>query len=41
LAGGELGAVIDFLIGRTGQKKAKNFLLKWWVRFDEVHWKEF
>src|ERR1700758_454649 len=38
---GGLGAFIDFLIGRTGQAKAKDFLLKWWVRFDDVHWKNF
>src|SRR5215472_14409771 len=38
---GGLGALIDFLIGRTGQAKAKDFLLKWWVRFDDVHWKNF
>src|SRR5215472_11134497 len=36
---GGLGAFIDFLIGRTGQAKAKDFLLKWWVRFDDVHWR--
>jgi hypothetical protein len=36
---GGLGALIDFLIGRTGQEKAKDFLLKWWVRFDDVRWK--
>ena len=38
---GGLGAFIDFLIGRTGQQKAKDFLLKWWVRFDDVRWKNF
>jgi hypothetical protein len=38
---GSLGAFIDFLIGRTGQAKAKDFLLKWWVRFDDVQWKNF
>ena len=40
LAGG-LGALIDFLIGRTGQEKAKDFLLKWWVRFDDIRWTNF
>jgi hypothetical protein len=29
------------LIGKTGQEKAKDFLLKWWVRFDDVRWKNF
>jgi hypothetical protein len=38
---GGLGAFIDFLIGRTGQERAKDFLLKWWVRFDDVGWKNF
>jgi hypothetical protein len=33
---GGLGAFIDFLIGRTGQEKAKDFLLEWWVRFGDV-----
>jgi hypothetical protein len=40
LAGG-LGAFIDFLIGRTGQERAKDFLLRWWVRFDDVRWRNF
>ena len=34
---GELGAVVDFSIGRTGQERATNFLLKWWVRFGDAH----
>ena len=38
---GGVGAFIDFLIDRTGQEKAKDFLLKWWVRFDDVHWRNF
>jgi hypothetical protein len=38
---GGFGAFINFLIGTTGQEKAKNFLLKWWVRFDDVHWRNF
>jgi hypothetical protein len=40
LVGGS-GAFIDFLIGKTGQQKAKDWLLKWWVRFDDVRWKNF
>ena len=28
LAGGGLGGFIDFLIGKAGQEKAKDFLLK-------------
>jgi hypothetical protein len=32
---GGLGALIDFLIGKTGQERAKDFLLRWWVRFDD------
>ena len=38
---GGLGAFVDFLIGRTGQERAKDFLLRWWVRFDDVRWKSF
>jgi hypothetical protein len=38
---GGLGAFIDFLIGKTGQAKAKDFLITWWVRFDDVRWKNF
>jgi hypothetical protein len=38
---GGLGAFIDFLIGNAGQAKAKDFLLKWWVRFDDVRWRNF
>jgi hypothetical protein len=38
---GGLGAFIDFLIGKTGQAKTKDFLLRWWVRFDDVHWRNF
>src|SRR5215469_16392153 len=38
---GGLGAFIDFLIGKTGQARAKDFLLKWWVRFDDVSWNNF
>jgi hypothetical protein len=38
---GGLGAFIDFLIGKAGQESAKDFLLRWWVRFDDVHWNNF
>src|SRR5215467_8091084 len=38
---GAFGALIDFLIGRTGQEKARDWLLKWWVIFDDVHWRNF
>jgi hypothetical protein len=41
VAVGGLGAFIDFLIGRTRQQKAKDFLLRWWVRFDDIRWKNF
>jgi hypothetical protein len=36
---GGLGAFIDFLLGRTGQQRAKDFLLEWWVKFDDIHWR--
>jgi hypothetical protein len=38
---GGLGAFIDFLIGKTGQARAKDFMLRWWVRFDDVRWRNF
>jgi hypothetical protein len=38
---GGLGAFIDFVIGSAGQAKAKDFMLKWWVRFDDVRWNNF
>ena len=38
---GGLGGFIDFLIGKAGQVKAKDFLLKWWIRFDDVRWNNF
>src|SRR4051812_8899630 len=34
-----VGSVIDFLIGRRGQERTKEFLIEWWVRFDDVHWR--
>jgi len=38
---GGLGALVDFLIGKAGQEKARDLLLKWWVRFDDVRWSNF
>ena len=38
---GGFGAFIDFLIGRAGQEKARDWLLEWWVRFDDVRWRNF
>jgi hypothetical protein len=38
---GGLGAFIDVMIGKAGQAKAKDFLLEWWVRFDDVRWRNF
>ena len=38
---GRLEALIDFLIGKTGQTRARDFLLRWWVRFDDVRWRNF
>jgi hypothetical protein len=40
LLGGS-GAFIDFLIGRAGQDRARSFLETWWIKFDDVHWKNF
>jgi hypothetical protein len=36
-----IGALIDFLIGRVGQDRVRDFLLEWWVRFDDVEWNNF
>jgi hypothetical protein len=33
---GGLGAFINLLIGKTGQEKDRDLLLKWWVRFDDI-----
>jgi hypothetical protein len=38
---GGLGVFIDLLIGQTGQERTKDFLLSWWVRFDDVRWRNF
>jgi hypothetical protein len=38
---GGLGALIDFLLGKSGQDKARDCLLKWWMRFDDVRWNNF
>jgi hypothetical protein len=29
------------VIGKDGQEKVKDFLLRWWVRFEDVHWSNF
>jgi hypothetical protein len=36
-----LGACVDFLIGRAGQQSVKDFLETWWIKFDDVHWRNF
>jgi hypothetical protein len=33
---GGLGAFIDFVIGRAGQERAKDVLIKWWIRLSDV-----
>lgn len=35
-ASGTLGALIDFLIGKAGQKKALDTLATWWIKLDAV-----
>src|SRR6266704_3145993 len=35
------GIVVDFLIGRSGQERVRNFLVAWWIRFDDVKWNNF
>jgi hypothetical protein len=36
-----LGAVIDFLVGKAGQKRARDRLETWWIKFDDVRWNNF
>jgi hypothetical protein len=36
-----LGGFVDFLIGRAGQQRLRSSLETWWIRFDEVHPKNF
>ena len=38
---GSCGGFIDFLIGKSGQENARNWLLKWWIRFDDIRWNNF
>ena len=38
---GGLGAFIDFLLGRVGRKRTRDFLHEWWIRFDDVTWRNF
>lgn len=38
---GFIGVFIDFVIGKRGQERVKNFLLRWWVLFNDVHWNNF
>jgi hypothetical protein len=38
---GSCGGFIDFLIGKTGQEGCRNWLLKWWVKFDDIRWNNF
>jgi hypothetical protein len=36
-----LGAIIDFLLGRAGQQRARSWLETWWIRFDDVRLNNF
>jgi hypothetical protein len=38
---GGVGAFLDFLLGRSGQERVRDFLLRWWVRFDDVNLNNF
>jgi hypothetical protein len=38
---GFIGAFIDFVIGKRGQERVKDYLLRWWVLFNDVHWNNF
>jgi hypothetical protein len=35
------GLLIDFLIGRAGRDRVKEFVRQWWERFDHIHWHNF
>src|SRR3954471_4476730 len=35
-ASGVVGRIIDFLLGRAGQERVKDWLAAWWIRFDDV-----
>jgi hypothetical protein len=36
-----VGAFIDFLIGRGGADRVRDFLETWWIKFDDVRWNNF
>jgi hypothetical protein len=36
-----VGAFIDFYLGPAGRLRAKDWLLKWWVKIDDVRWAYF
>jgi hypothetical protein len=38
---GGLGALIDFLIGKAGQERAKDFLINWWIRLSDIRRENF
>jgi len=38
---GFIGAFVDFVIGKNGQERVKDFFLRWWVLFNDVHWNNF
>lgn len=38
---GGVGAFIDFLLGKPGQKKVRSLIETWWLQFNEVKWRSF
>lgn len=35
-----LGAAVDFLIGPNKRTKVRDFMETWWIKFDDVDWKD-
>src|SRR5215472_10124622 len=36
--GGVLGAFIDFYIGKDGQRRVRDWLATWWLKFSYIRW---
>lgn len=38
---GGLGVFIDFVLGAAGQRRVKEWMTEWWVRFEDTDWQSF
>jgi len=38
---GGIGGFIDLLIGKKGQDAVRDTMLRWWVVFSDIDWKDF